>query len=313
MNPTTTPDLQRAQWRQFGAITAVALALYLGLRWLPTGTNLSHMDFRVDPRSGNAIEFCDPANPQFIPVVAALSPVSMAVTLAPAPGGTGVVRTAKVMLKTTTGKPVVPADLLVTHTRRLHVLIVDPTLRDYQHVHPVPTQVPGEWQFEFTPRAGGLYRFFGDFTPAATGRGLYASADATIEAPAGSSWTGATAGEPGETWEQDGFRFELRTAQRPAKTGQQLDLKFVATRADGGPVPLEPVMGAYAHLVAFDAARTGFAHLHPAEDELAKVPDARRAELNFKLTIPQAGRYTIWAQMNLGGTERFVPFALTVE
>ena len=308
MNPTN-PDLQRSQWRQFGAITAAALAVYAGLRWLPTGTNLSHMDFRVDPRSGNAIEFCDPANPQFIPVVAALSPVTMAVRLTPASGGA---RTGTVTLKTTTGKPVVPADLLVTHTRRLHVLIVDPTLRDYQHVHPVPTKVPGEWEFEFTPRAGGLYRFFGDFTPAATGRGLYASADARIEAPAGAEPAVAPGG-PGETWEQDGFRFELRTAQRPPKAGQPLDLKFVATRADGGPVPLEPVMGAYAHLVAFDGARTGFAHLHPSEDELAKVPDMRRAELNFKLTIPQAGRYTIWAQMNLGGAERFVPFALTVE
>ena len=57
--------------RQVLIITALAIALYLGVRLLPTGTNLNHMDFRVEGKG--ALEFCDPANPQFIPVVAARS------------------------------------------------------------------------------------------------------------------------------------------------------------------------------------------------------------------------------------------------
>jgi hypothetical protein len=57
----------------------------MALRLLPTGTNLSHMDFRVDPRATNAIEFCDPLNPQFIPVVAVRSPVSMSIVTAEPP------------------------------------------------------------------------------------------------------------------------------------------------------------------------------------------------------------------------------------
>ena len=75
---------------------------------------------------------------------------------------------------------------------------------------------------------------------------------------------------------------------------------------------LEPVMGAFAHLVAFDEARSGFAHLHPAEADLLKKPDATNPALSFKLTIPRAGRYVIWAQVNLGGREEFVPFDLAV-
>jgi hypothetical protein len=87
---------------------------------------------------------------------------------------------ATVGLKTGSGKPVAPEDLLVTHTRRLHLLIVDPSLSDYQHVHPDSTGKPGEWAFSFTPRLSGTYRVFGDFTPAATGRGLYSSVDVTV-------------------------------------------------------------------------------------------------------------------------------------
>jgi len=68
------------------------------------------------------------------------------------------------------------------------------------------------------------------------------------------------------------------------------------------------VMGAYAHLVAFDEARSGFAHLHPVETDLTKKPDAIRPELSFKIMIPSAGRYVIWAQVNLDGSEVFAPF-----
>ena len=75
MATSATPTLSVQQWRQVGVISAVALAIFAVLRWLPTGTSLSHMDFRVDAK--NSIEFCDPLNPQFIPVVAVASPVSL--------------------------------------------------------------------------------------------------------------------------------------------------------------------------------------------------------------------------------------------
>jgi hypothetical protein len=307
---TTTRGLERRQWTQFSLITAGAVALYFGLRLLPTGTNLSHMDFRVDPKAGNAIEFCDPANPQFIPVVAARSPVEVGIsTDAPATAGQEV--RATVTLRTSSGKPVAPADLLVTHTRPLHLLLVDPTLRDYQHVHPTPAKEPGAWTFAFTPKGGGTYRVFADFTPAATARGLYASVDLAVSGvPFAPDREGVLGAGVAET---DGIRFSLTVGQQPPRAGEVIDLRFSAQRADGAAVPLEPVMGAFAHLVAFDQERSGFAHLHPAEVDLAQPPDAKHPVLNFKLTIPRAGTYVVWAQVNLGRTERFVPFSLRVE
>jgi hypothetical protein len=295
-------SLAAAELRQSAWITAGAAAIFAALRLLPTGTSLSHMDFRVDPRGGNAIEFCDPLNPQFIPVVAAKSPVRLTVT----PGAPWRVR-----LETAGGKPLRPEDLLVTHTERLHLLIVDPTLRDYQHVHPRPTGAAGEWSFEFAPRLAGSYRFFADFTPAATARGLYASADAEIAG--GDPTAPAIAAPPGGEARRDGHRFALAVAPEPARAGRPIDLRFAIERSDGGAVALEPVMGALAHLVAFDAARSGFAHLHPVEAEPAAQPDAAQPALNFKLTIPRAGRYVVWAQVNLGGRETFVPFGLDVQ
>ena len=340
-------------WRQTALLTLGAVALFIGIRRLPTGTNLSHMDFRAQGK--NVIEFCDPLNPQFLPVVAVRSPVAMTVATETEPVARQTIR-ATLTLVTSTGKPVGPSDLLVSHTQKLHLLIVDPTLTDYQHVHPVPGRRPGEWSFQFAPRLGGLYRLFADFTPAATGRGLYASTDLAVSGatsgivgPVGDRAARPTVGPTteglvgseivgqvgdltdrsarpavGPTVEVDpksaeatrvavdGYCFTLVPAA-PLRANRPVDLALVVTRLDGGRVPLEPIMGAFAHLVAFDEARSGFAHLHPNETDLAQPPDAVAPRLTFKVTIPRAGRYAVWAQVNLGGQEVFAPFWVDVD
>jgi hypothetical protein len=268
------------------------------------------MDFRVDPKAGKAIEFCDPLNPQFIPVVAAKSPVTMSLRTDKPPAAGREIQ-AVVQLHTGSGKPIAPDDLLVTHTRRMHLLIVDPGLSDYQHVHPEPGARPGEWGFRFTPRLAGSYRVFGDFTPAATGRGLYASAELEVAGTpviAEDAWTALADGEV----VRDGVVFKLRTVE-PPRAGKPIELRFAMHRRDGGPVRLEPVMGAFAHLVAFDRARSGFAHLHPTEADLTRPLDGRHPVLSFKLTVPDPGEYVVWAQVNSDGEEAFVPFQLRVQ
>lgn len=306
--PGSLRHLGPAQRRQIAFITLGAIAVFAFLRWLPTGTNLSHMDFRVEAK--NSIDFCDPLNPQFIPVVAVASPVTMQLAAPPATAGQNL--RATIRLRTASGKPIAPADLLVVHTQRLHLLIIDPTLADYQHVHPTAGAGPGEWTFDFTPKLGGMYRIFADFTPAATNRGLYANTELSVDTP-GKKATGTDfASATNWSFEKDGYHFVLTPSALPLRARQPADLKFSVERPDGGRVALEPVMGAFAHLVAFDEARSGFAHLHPMQANLAEAPDAIHPTLDFKITIPKAGRYVIWAQVNLGGHEAFVPFWFTV-
>jgi hypothetical protein len=265
-------------------------------------------------------------------------------TIAPAPGGRN---RFLLRLATSTGKPVGPAELLEVHTKKLHLLIVDPSLHDYQHVHPEPTATMGEWSFAFAPQSGTDYRVFADFTPIVTGRSLYASADvasntsdaeergAAAPSPENQSASAAerstsqpdamssthTHPWPGEVWraERDGYIFQLAPAAQPVRAGEAQELAFTVVRTDGGAATLEPVMGALAHLVAFDTARSGFAHLHPIiAPEAATTSEAAIATLRpsttsgprlaFKLTIPQAGRYVIWAQVKIAGREVFAPF-----
>jgi hypothetical protein len=295
-----TGSLSARQKRQIALITVGAIALFVVVRRLPTGTNLAHVDFQVP--GGGSPQFCDPANPVFLPVVAVKSPVTMTVAtdVAPAPG-----RPMKVglVLRTASGKPVGAQDLLVTHTRLLHLMVVDPSLRDYQHIHPVPGREPGEWALEFAPRRSGLYRLFADFTPAATGRGLYAVADLMVP--------GKTDLPPGENnWvcEADGWRFTL-TPDSPLRARAVVSLALmVESGGEHRSLRLEPVMGAFAHLVAFDLARSGFAHLHPQQVDSSQPLDPFRPRLTFQTQFPEAGRYVIWCQVKIDGQERFAPF-----
>jgi|UniRef100_UPI00404A7A77 hypothetical protein len=286
-------------------ITIVAVALYGVFRILPTGTNLSHMDFRVE--GSNVIQMCDPANPQFLPVVNVRSPVSLSLQTT-GHVVAGQLTEVTLTLQTHAGKPIAPADLLNVHTELLHLMIIDPQMMDYHHVHPQPQREPGKWTFHFTPRYGGEYRFFADFTPAATGLGLYAN---TVLHIAGPDPTAETISDAHQlSWEATvaGYQFALRPDSTPIRAGKEASMKLVITNPGGGEVPLQPVMGAYAHVVAFDEARTGFAHLHPQEIDLSVKPDLRKPTLTFRVMIPNPGRYVAWAQVNMDGTELFAPF-----
>ena len=240
-------------------------------------------------------------------MIAATSPVALTVKTAAAPTAGREVQVT-VRMTTANNKPIAPEDLVVMHTRKLHLLIADPSLTDYQHLHPEPTRVPGEWSFTFTPKLGGIYRIFADFTPAATNRSLYANVDLVVAGEQLSTPELAAAMTPSWIGQRDAYRLELVPGTRQIRAGQATDLKFSVTNTGGGAVGLEPVMDAYAHLVAFDTARSGFAHLHPMDADLGVAPDSIKPTLSFKITIPAAGRYVIWAQLKINGREKFVPF-----
>jgi len=83
-------------------------------------------------------------------------------------------------LKRLDGQPVYPTDLIETHTKRVHLLLIDSSLTDFHHEHPLPTPTPGEYAFRFTPRKPGSYLAWADIRP--TPMGLQEYAAATIEA-----------------------------------------------------------------------------------------------------------------------------------
>jgi hypothetical protein len=85
-----------------------------------------------------------------------------------APLRAGKIAKVTVRLSRRDGSPVVLSDLLVMHTQRIHLLIVDHSLSDYHHEHPKATGTRGEYEFSFTPRRSGPYRIWADLVPVAS-------------------------------------------------------------------------------------------------------------------------------------------------
>lgn len=301
------PSTSRA-WRQTFVLTAVAVALFAFVRWLPlAGGSLHYSDFGAGERG--FLEFCEPGTPQFAPVDRVHSPVQLELRTAQAlvPGVAVEVTAA---LTTTSGKRIVPDDLLLAHTRKLHLLVIDASLNDYQHVHPT-AQDGGDFVFVFTPQRAGRYRVFADFMPRATGRSLYAATVLDVAAPASSAAASTVDSREQTESTVDGIRFQLGIDPAGVRINQTARLVLTMARADGGALELEDVMGAPAHLVAFDERCTGFAHLHPAPATagLAARSDAGQ-RLAFSLHLTDPGYYRLWAQVRVDGRDVFAPFGL---
>jgi hypothetical protein len=306
-------------WRQTLIITAAGIGIFVVVQRLPMSRgSLHYADFGAGGK--NYLEFCEPGSPQFAPVDAVRSPVTLEV-LGAAPCERG--RPARVVVRLTaaSGKPVGEDDLIEVHTRKLHLLVVSASLDDYHHAHPQPTDRAGEFEFTFTPRQTGTYRVFADFTPRATGRALYAGAKLDVNEPAGPAVSPVPAApDDSRVVTLEDVRFELRSDRDPLRANETARIVLDVMRVDGTPLVLEELMGAAAHLVAFDAACSGFAHLHPAPDEAGAdaVPpgsagDGPRRRLAFQLRLSEPGFYRLWAQLKIDGRERFVPFRVTVE
>jgi Heavy metal binding domain len=217
--------------------------------------------------------------------------------------------TALLQLQRPNGDPVLPADLIETHTKKIHLLIVDRSLTDYHHEHPVPTRNPGEYSFGFTPNKPGSYRVWADVRPHPLGLQEYAMTDI----PA------TTAGEPltnravNFKTTVDGLNCELILAQKTIQVGRPALARLRITNADGkGFTQLEPLMATFAHLVGFNQDYKTVMHMHP-KGALVLDPAARGGpELEFQIYALRPGFVRLFAQVQVEGRSRFAPFGLQI-
>ena len=213
------------------------------------------------------------------------------------------------------GSPVAPTDLLVAHTQKIHLLIVDSALEDYHHEHPTPTGSPGEYEFAFTPANTRPYRVYADVVPALTGIQEYLPADLPA-APGTTPPEGRQAIFQSQFDAEAGglkFRLVVETADRSPHAGQTCALQVTVSSTEGEPfAKLEPVMNAFAHLVGFYDDRQTVVHLHPAGPEVLDEALRGGPDLRFVFYPPKSGLLRLYCQVQVDGRQIFAPFALSV-
>ncbi len=213
------------------------------------------------------------------------------------------------------GSPVAESDLLVTHTRPIHLLIVDPALEDYHHEHPVPTGTPGEYAFSFVPAKATDYRVFADVVPTATGVQEYPCTD--LPGTTAPNAAPPPHGENTFACEAGGLHFALSSGDEgtnaPPQVRQVRTLRVTVSETNGQPAArLEPVMNAFAHLVGFyDDGRTVL-HLHPEGGEITNPAQRGGPSLNFRFYPPKAGFVRLFCQVQINGMAVYAPFNVNV-
>jgi hypothetical protein len=205
------------------------------------------------------------------------------------------------------GTPITLQGLKTVHTKKLHLLVIDDSLTDYQHIHPQPGEEPGAWVFAFTPNTAHNYALWADITPV-KGDHEYLGITLQGEQPCSAciETTVSLEGRAG------GLKGAL-TFDGDLKKGEAAMGTLILSDEKGHPAKdLEPVMGAFAHIVGFYAAQPGVVHVHPMSDEPKSEKDRGGPELMFHLEPAHAGIIKLFAQVKRGGKDIFIPFTLKV-
>jgi hypothetical protein len=181
-------------------------------------------------------------------------------------------------------------------------------LTDYHHIHPKKTDTPGVYIFDWSPKTKGSYKMWADVHPK-NGVQEYAHVDLTT-------------GSISKTVEHDivkestvdDYTFTISFEKDSLKPGEPAMGEINITDKNGNPVKdLQPVMGAFAHIVGFSDDLKTVVHVHPMGKEPSKNTDRGGPTLSFHIEPKHSGFIKLFAQVNIKGKEIFAPFGLVVE
>ena len=199
--------------------------------------------------------------------------------------------------------------LLLSHNRKIHLLAIDPSLEDYQHLHPAPDSLfKGIWRFTLTPKKSGKYKVYLDLIPLRSPQGMLG---ASFIVPGTASIISPRS--DGSIISKNNRVFTLETIDKDDSVSE-MQLKFSALDEKGNQLPLRPVMGAFAHLVAFEPGTDGFAHLHLWNMSPLNQKKIVEGPLTFSFKSPKSGIYRLWAQIRVDEDEEesFLPFDIRI-
>lgn len=210
---------------------------------------------------------------------------------------------------TSDGAPVSEAQLQEVHTRKVHLLVVDESLTDYNHLHPQALDEAGTYSASFTPMKSATYKVFADVTPVGASQ-QFVVAKITGEKPCDTPCIDKTASTTGAA---DGLKADL-FFKSALKVGAPVMAMARITDDSGKPVTdLEPVMGAFAHIVGFYDDFATVAHIHPMGKEPTADTERSGPDLSFHLEPAKAGSLKLFVQVRRGGKDIFIPVGIEVK
>lgn len=179
-------------------------------------------------------------------------------------------------------------DLLVTHEKKLHMLVYDKALEEFVHVHP---EFSGEeWSASFSLPKNGEYVVWAQ-GQLKDQEEFSTAIDLVVSEGSSANPLPPKLGDV-RTVTAEGIKVSLSEGRIVAGRPVMLDIAF--TDSDGKPANIEPYLGAFAHVIAVSSDGKKMIHVHPMD---GKAPNQGMIHATF----PKVGNYRMWVQFVEGG------------
>jgi hypothetical protein len=203
------------------------------------------------------------------------------------------------LINTETNQLIGDQDLNVANEKKLHLIIYDPSLNEFQHVHP---EFDGKmWSVDTQFAVNGKYWVWAQGELSADGEEFSAPTNLDIT---GSTTTWPTPPVLGDQRTGSSGITAIELGKNKVTAGKMAMLDLKMTRTDGSAPQLAPYLGAFAHIIATPADGDSLIHVH------ASATGTNQGMVHT--TFPVAGEYRLWVQFVDGGNLKTIPLSLKV-
>ncbi len=193
-------------------------------------------------------------------------------------------------------------DLKTEHEKKMHLLVVRDDMTGFQHLH--PEYADGKWLVKTTIPEQGSYQLYVDVVPEEE-KPTVLRVPVTI---GGQTVANNFPVPNSDMSAQDGTYRVLLTTNGNIKTNEHTTLTFAVSSNGQSVKNIDPYLGAYGHVVLLrHNDPDDFFHVHPITE--SKPADGK---VQFEAQFPVKGRYTLYAQFNIGGTVKTFPITVDV-
>ena len=187
-------------------------------------------------------------------------------------------------------------EFLEVHEKLFHLFLISEDLQSFAHEHPLAA-ADGTFSLTYNFPRSGAYRLLADFfpkggTPQLVSRSIYAKGKAATAAPLLVDMA-----------LKHGANMEVELVTEPPQplAGKKTLLFFRLKPHDG----LEPLLGAWGHLLAASPDLIDMIHGHPAFAEAGP-------QIQFNVIFPRPGVHRVWVQFQRQGQLNTLAFNVPV-
>ncbi len=198
-----------------------------------------------------------------------------------------------------TKKAVAESDLNESHTKKLHLVVYDASLNEFNHVH--PTFDGQVWKSELNLLTNGSYYIWAQGVLL---DGTEFSASYRVNVIGGKPARPVVSLGNNRTAAVENTVVDL--SKQKIKAGKMTMLTYTVSRNDGTQPDVTPYLGANAHVIAVSPDGSDLIHAHPMD---GNTPSTGMIHVTF----PTAGDYRIWVQIIDAGILKTIPLSVTVQ